>query len=412
MATIASRTSRRPLTERLVGVRIPIWFAVVCSRLIVVASGAAGALFTSRVGGWERIDPDRVSTSLGSVGNVLAASMVRWDALGYLGLAHNGYSKPGSLVLFPLYPVLIHLVAVPVRSAVVAGVLISVVTFAIGLALIHRIASEEIGRRTADTTVLLLAFAPFSFVFTAVYTESLLLACLAGSFYLARRDRFVWASVAASAAALTHIEGVLMVAPLAFMYWKSRGRPRELRRLWSPSMLALALPPLTLAGFFVYLHARGWGWLAPVTSQNVSNAGRTLVGPPIVVLESIQDVVAGLNRTVHGMPPAGGLFAPGVQNIIYLGVLVIAILALINAWKRLPKEYALFAGLVMLVCTSSAVAQEPLKGFDRYLLPIFPLWIGAATWLEQRKLTSAILRISTVLLVFYTVEFARWVSVF
>jgi Gpi18-like mannosyltransferase len=59
-----------------------------------------------------------------------------------------------------------------VGSPVLAGVLISLVAFTTGLALVHRIATEEISARVANTTVLLLAFAPFSFVFSAVYTES------------------------------------------------------------------------------------------------------------------------------------------------------------------------------------------------------------------------------------------------
>ena len=56
--------------------------------------------------------------------------------------------------------------------------------------------------------------------------------------------------------------------------------------------------------------------------------------------------------------------------------------------------------------------MEPLKGFDRYMLPMFPLWIGAAAWLQERRLMPIVLTITTVLLVFYTVEFTRWISVF
>ncbi len=85
--------------------------------------------------------------------------------------------------------------------------------------LVHRIASEHVGRSAADATVLLMAFSPLSFVFSALYTASLLLALLAASFYLAEHDRFGWACVAAAAAAVTHIQGILMVPPLALMYW-------------------------------------------------------------------------------------------------------------------------------------------------------------------------------------------------
>jgi hypothetical protein len=390
-----------------------VWLvaAVVCSRLIVLAAGSAGALFTRPLA-WRMFDPTGISSGLGSVGNVLAASAVRWDAIGYITIAQHGYTTAGSTRWFPLYPLLMHVFAPAVGSPVIAGVLISLTAFGIGLTLVHRIASETLGSRAADATVLLLAFAPLSFVFSAVYTESLLLACAAGTFYLASRGRFRLACVVAACAALTHIQGILLVAPLAWMYWESRDRTLSLRRLWSPDLLALSLPPLALGGFFLYMHTQGWGWLAPITNQNVANAGRTLVGPPIVLFDSVKDVVLGLHHTFHGAAAAGTVLPSLYQNLTYLVWFTITILGLVIAWRRLPKGYALFAGLAILVCTSSAVTLDPMQGFGRYMMPIFPLCIGLAMWLERHRLTGAVVTISTVLLVVFTIEFTRWVSVF
>lgn len=415
VTTVDAARSRTPIVRRILEctpVRgMPLWAAVVCSRLIVLAAGSAGALFTHALSGWQLYDPTRISTSLGSVGNVIAASAVRWDAIGYVTIAQHGYTTNASTLLFPLYPLMIHVVALVVGSPVMAGVLISFSAFAIGLTLVHQIASEEVGPRTADATVLLLAFAPLSFVFSAVYTASLLLALSVGAFSLARQGRFVLACIVAAGAALTHVQGILLVAPLALMYWKTRDGTSSLRRLWSPSMPALALPPLALAGFFVYMHTQGWGWLAPITNQNAANNARTLVGPPIVLFDSVKDVATGISHTLHGLP-AMGAFDPNFQNMTYLILLMIAILGLVIAWRRLPKEYGLFGALAILICTSSAVAFRPLQGFGRYMLPIFPLWIGAAAWFEKRRLTPAAVTISAVLLAFYTMEFTRWASVF
>jgi hypothetical protein len=111
MATIAPRTRTRPTATDRIAVSLPLWVAVVCSRLIVLAAGAGGALFTGQVSGWQQLDPQRLSSSLGSVGNVMAASVFRWDAVGYVGIAEHGYTSPRSTVLFPLYPLLIRVVA-------------------------------------------------------------------------------------------------------------------------------------------------------------------------------------------------------------------------------------------------------------------------------------------------------------
>jgi hypothetical protein len=412
MATTVMAKRRRWPPASGTGLRISVWQAVVLSRLLVLAAGSAGALFTRPLPGWQLYDPFRLSKSLGPIGNVLAAAVVRWDSVGYVTLAEHGYQHAQSTVLFPLYPILIHCLTPLVGSPVIAGVLISLSAFGVGLVLVHRLAREQLGAGVADTTVLLLAFAPWSFVFSADYTTSLLLMCGAATFYLAQRDHFVLACVAAAAAAVTHVQGILLVAPLAVIYWKSRGRTFELRRLWSPSALALALPPLALAIFFLYMHARGWGWFAPITNQNAQNASRTFVGPLTTVFDSFKDAFIGVHESLgSGAPPTGG-FGPGPQNMIYLVVLGIAILGLGNSWHRLPREYTLFALLAILVCTSSAVALEPLKGFDRYMLPIFPLWIGAAGWISERRVTAAVLAVSITLLIVETIQFTRWVSVF
>lgn len=415
MSAIAERvalSSALPIPQRG-SIRMPIWLWVVASRLLVLFAGASGAAFAPVLPGWQRVDPTGLSVSMGPLGNLLGAASVRWDAIGYLTVAQHGYTTANSTVLFPLYPVLIRALTPPGVSPIIAGVLISLVAFAVGLDLVHRMTRWQLGKRTADVTVLLIAFCPLSFVFSAVYGASLLLACAAGMFYLARQGRFVLASIAAACATLTHIQGTVLVVPLAYMYWKSRGCPRDLRGLWSPCLPALTLPPLALAGFFAYLQSQGWGWLAPIANQNYAYAGRTLVGPPLVVLQSLRDTIVELNQTLRGTAlPSGGIYTPGTQNLINLAVLALAVLALISAWRRLPTEYALFGLLAILVCTSSAVAMEPLKGFDRYMLPIFPIWIGAAYWIEKRTLTSVVLAASSVLLVIYTIDFTRWLSVF
>ena len=415
MSAVADRvavSTAIPVPRRS-NIRIPIWMLVIGSRLLVLFAGVWGAAFSPAAPGWRSLDPAGISSSMGQVGNLLGAASVRWDAVGYLSLAQHGYTSAQSTVYFPLYPLLIHALTPAGGSPVIAGIFISLVAFAVGLVLLHRLTRWELGKRTADATVLLLVFAPFSFVFSAVYTASLLFACAVGTFYLARQERFVLASIVAACGALTHVQGVVLVAPLAFMYWKRRGCPRDLRGLWSPSLPALALPVLSLGGFFAYLYTQGWGLLAPVTNQNATYAGRTLVGPLLVVLQSLKDTVIELHQPLYGTSvDPGSVFPPAIQNLFYLAVLAVAILALVSAWRRLPSEYALFGLLAIILCTSSAVAMEPLKGFDRYVLPIFPLWIGAAAWVEKRGLTPAVLTVSSALLVLFTIDFTRWIPVF
>ena len=161
--------------------------AVCASRLIVYGAAAIGSLTLRREQGWTAVDPSHVTLSLGKVGNLLAASAVRWDALAYLHIAQNGYTKASYTVFFPMYPLLIRLFGAVFGSNVAAAMLISAVSFVLGLRLLYRLTELELDSRAADAAVLLLAFAPMSLFFTAAYTESLFLALSVGAFYAARR---------------------------------------------------------------------------------------------------------------------------------------------------------------------------------------------------------------------------------
>ncbi len=215
--------------------------AFVLSRLIVIGAGVAGALAVPRRAGWTMFDPLRLSARLGSVGNVLAAPALRWDSIHYLAIAEHGYARASDTAFFPLYPLLIRALGYMLGSDPLAGVAISTVSFVVALALLHRLTELELGRSAADATVLLVALAPLSFFFTALYTESLFLALSLGAVYAARRERWPLAAFLGALATVTRVPGVLLVIPLAVMHLKTHRRPD--RGVWW-----LLLMPGALAG--------------------------------------------------------------------------------------------------------------------------------------------------------------------
>jgi uncharacterized membrane protein len=380
--------------------------AFLLSRLIVIGAGVAGALGVPRRAGWAMFDPLRVSARLGSVGNVLAAPALRWDSIHYLAIAEHGYAVAGNTAFFPLYPLLIRVLGFALGSDPVAGVATSTVSFAVALSLLHRLTELELGRRAADATVLLLALAPLSFFFTAVYTESLFLALSLGAVYTARRERWALAACLGAVAALTRVTGVLLVIPLAAMYLTERPGLRRVRGLgW------ILLVPAALAGYLGYLAARGSGALAPLTAQTGAQHGHRLTGPIETICGAVRAAASGLRSLGTGpiyQPTLGGPFAAGTESIVLLAVFAIAVFALVAAFRRLPLAYAAYAGAALLVCTWSPVAGQPLKSLDRYALTIFPLWMAAGAWISERRLTRATLLVSAGLLAFWTFQFATW----
>lgn len=272
--------------------------AFVVSRLIVATAGVAGALAVPRRHGWAAFDPLHLTERLGSVGNVLAAPAVRWDSIHYLAIAEHGYAAAGNAPFFPLYPLLIRALGYLLGSDPLAGIAISTVSFAVALVLLHRLTELELGHRAADVTVLLVALAPLSFFFTAVYTESLFLALSIGAVYAARRERWALAATLGGLAAVTRVTGVLLVLPLAVMFLKEYRRPG--RRLgW------ILLVPAALACFLGYLAARGFGAMAPLTEQTGAQHQHKLTGPIETVLAAVRAAASGL-RSLH----AGSIYRP------------------------------------------------------------------------------------------------------
>lgn len=408
MATIARPLPTRVAVAARLSGRPRLWLAVVSSRLLVVLTSSAAALWISRVRGWEGFDPSRSTLSFGSVGNVLSASAMRWDALWYVDIARNGYRGATETVFFPLYPALIRALGTVTGSEVAAGMAISMAAFAVAIWLLHRLTELELGRQAADTTVLLLAFAPLSLFFTAVYTESLFLALTLGAVYAARRQRFGVAIACATAATLTRVPGILVLAPVAVMYVRGANH----RRL---TTVALITPLLALGGFCLYLRSLGYGLLAPVTNQEGAAHEHSMAGPLATVVDAFARGIAGFWQSLGQIKPVevgvGGPFSVPFQNAIYLTVLAICALALVEAWRLLPKAYAIYATLVLICCVWSPVADMPLRSLDRYALVIFPLWMSAGAWVAKRRLTWQLTTISALLLSFYTVEFARWVFI-
>lgn len=382
--------------------------AVVASRLLIAAMGALGETQWRRWPGWLNFDAARMTQHFGSVGNALAASAVRWDSIHYINIARHGYQTRANTVFFPLYPLLISLVKLPLRSAALAGVVISAVSFAVALVLLHRLVSRELNVRAADAAVLLLACAPLSFFFTAVYTESLFLALTLGVFELATRGKWFCACAVAALATVTRVPGILLLAPLAVIWWR-QGHRRDLRTL-----APLALPPLALAAFLAYLHSDGFSWLAPLRNQKEVHQ-HSFVAPISTLLDAVRDGIKGFQHALSGdqllSSTSGSPIIHGTLNAVLLIVLINTVLTLILAFRRLPLEYGVYSTLIVLVCLCSPSAGIPLRSLDRYMLVAFPLWAVAGDWLARRRLLWPVLVISLLALCFYTIQFARWTMV-
>ena len=497
-ATVRARLG----TERTAALR-DVWLSVWSSRLLVGIAGSGTVAVLGFGPVRHAFDPPGVTRGFGWLGDVLAAPVARWDAAWYLVIAHYGY-KPefGGFTaprdaFFPLYPLGLRALSDVGFAPVVAGVGLSVGAFMVALYGLHRLTALEVARlrrgssawgigppgKTGDAprarggalgflglagpgpgserlakldsrevarlAVLLTAFAPMAFYFSAIYSESLYLALSVGLFLCARRGRWGTAALLGALASATRSTGVVLILPLLLLYlygpredreperiatWRSDSlpagrsfagcarpmlagfidalRPRyRLRRdaLW------LALVPLGLVLYMAHLALAGGDPLAPFHAEAVWK--RHFAGPYGGIWDGTKAGIAGLRQLLsfqrgHNYYPAAGgsPFIDAGHNVLLLAFLLLAIPMLVGVLRLLPLAYGVYVLAALALPMSYPVAPQPLMSLPRFLLVLFPLnmWLAVTLVSRPRVLTRAVLVLSGLAMAFFVAEFSTW----
>jgi hypothetical protein len=334
------------------------WRALWVSRLLVWIAGIGAVAVFGVVTRRAAFDPPHVTSGFGWLGDLLAAPAARWDAAWYLVIAHYGYlpglAAPRS-AFFPLYPLGIRGISEIGVPPVVAGVLISLVAFALALYGIHRLTTLEAGRllgvdrrrlaagekavggmhgdgpvaggrdngaidpaartrarvharggEVARLAVLATALAPMAFYFSAVYSESLYLALSVGVFWCARQGRWAWVGVLGALAGATRSAGLVLALPVVilYLYGPREDRPPDFppgrRRIagirykvCGEALWLLALP-LGVLAYAVYLALAGGSALEPFHAQEVWD--RQFAGPYVAVWDAARAAFEGVRQ--------------------------------------------------------------------------------------------------------------------
>ncbi len=316
----------------------------------------------------------------------LVALHDRWDAYWYLDIARNGYALRGesqaNVVFFPLYPLLVRLVALAVGGDfVLAGWLVSSVCLALAAALFARLVEEfHPGIDPALPVVFLLAH-PAAFFLNAVYSESLFLSLTLAMLLAARRGRFWAAGIFAALASATRVAGLFAGVLLAAEFIHAHG----LRGLLTRRVFALGLAPLGLLAFFLHHGVVFGDFFLFFEAQR--KFGRDLA-------------VTAADLAVRNSP---GLVVRLLDYFFIASALAAAAWALF----RLRVSY----GVYMLVTLAVAVASGSLLGAARYTMVLFPIHLAGAS-LRSPPLRFAWLLGSAFLQALYTLCFVNhyWTS--
>jgi hypothetical protein len=427
------------------------WRALWSSRLLVWVAGVGTVLALGFGPTRKAFDPPGVTRGFGWLGDLLAAPAARWDAAWYLVIARYGYRPDLGVytaprtAFFPLYPLGLRAIAWLGVPPVLAGVLLSVAALALALYGIHRLSTLELSRtalagervaHAARLAVLLTAFAPMAFFFSAVYSESLYLALSVGLFWSARHGRWMWVGVLGALAGATRSTGLVLILPalLIYLYGPREDRPPDRdaasRAAWSSRVrvpvalipryrprrdaLWLALLPAGVVLYGAYLALAGGSALAPLHAQEVWS--RHFAGPYVgawdglkAAFEGARQLLSFQRRHVYFPTGADSPFVGAGHNLMLFAFLAAAAPAVVGVVRRLPLAYGMYVIAALALPLSYPVSSQPLMSLPRFLLVLFPLGIWLAAWLAERpRLQRPVLVASGLLMAFFLAQFATW----
>lgn len=330
--------------------------------------------------------------------NLFLDGWLRWDSGWYYDIARNGYSDQpqnelgqSNAAFFPLYPLLIRAATFIVPNFFLAGLLISNLALLVALIVLFHLVTMLYNAEVARRSLVLFLVYPFSFYFSAMYSESLFLLTIVLSFYLAEQGKWGWAALFAAAAGATRLVGILMVVGLFVLYLEKivfdwgKIRPNI---LWIPLGL---LGPLSFMGYLsIHFGNPFLAWESQFVSGWGTEIGLTAIINTIRSVESIQDLAAGQYAAI---------------NLIHLTTFVVALMLTLLAWRRPNKAYTVWAILTLLVSFSL------WRSMGRLAAVVFPVFIIAALSLKESQYQT-IVYISILFLALLAILHAHfyWVS--
>ncbi|HEY0516510.1 MAG TPA: mannosyltransferase family protein [Solirubrobacteraceae bacterium] len=379
------------------------------SRLLVFAVAVVVVAIAGVDAGNERnFDQPALTHPFSGVLDSLLSPLARWDSAWYLDIAHSGYGGQSS-AFFPLYPLLVRLVATVSApgALLVSGYVVSLAALFGALYLMHRLVALELGSsELARGAVLMLALFPGALWLGAPYSESLFLLLSVGAFYAARTGRWAVAGVCAALASATRSAGIVLVVPLVILWWKSRDRrARDLG--W------IALAPAGLVAYSVYLAASIGDGFAYLHLQAVWF--RSFAGPlgavpdgAVAAWDGLRQILSGQRAHVYFTAAGGDPIGVGWHNLELFGFLLLAIGAVVGVLRRLPVAYGAYVVAALALPLSFPVGPEPLMSLPRFLGVLFPLFMWLALVCRTPRRRAVVFAAFGLGLAVFTARYATW----
>jgi len=254
---------------------------------------------------------------------------------------------------------------------------------------LYRLINLDFSRKKSFLAILYLLFSPWAFFFVAVYTESVFLLLTVLSFYFAKKNKWLSASISGGLAVICRLSGVFLFVALLAQYIISEKKQNKKNY---KNIFWLALMPLSLLGFMSYLKARTGSFFSFLSNQTAYNRKFTM---PWQTIWNELRVFWAYIKTEQ-------IIEATIIFWVFLA-LAISIYLLIKKRKEIGASYSIYCWLSILIPLFSGTTTS----MGRYLLVLFPIFIAAAL-VENKRFKLIWLSLGLLTLVYFSFLFVGW----
>jgi mannosyltransferase PIG-V len=334
----------------------------------------------------------------------------RWDAPHYTDLMVYGYQYddlgnltntygyrqvyPGELelyiVFYPLFPWLGWLVNALIQAPVLSAFIVAGIASLFVGPLLYRLVRHDEPPDVALRSAWFMLIFPTAYFLHIGYTEALFMALVIGSFLAARTDRWWAAGLLGGLAALTRINGLVLLLALpveAATQWYMQPRnDRRFRWEW----LAIGLVGVGF-GIYLLLNYAVYGTPFQFLAVQHDHWFKSLAAP----WDAIQSALGWFSP---GHTPDEKLMYGGME-LLFVGIGLVG--TVVTAFRFRPSWFAWMAGNLVLFLSTSFLLSTP-----RYALTLFPLFVALALPTRRSWLLVAVSLASIAGFVYFASRFA------
>jgi Gpi18-like mannosyltransferase len=326
-----------------------------------------------------------------------------FDGEHYLTIALQGYGNLEQ-AFFPLFPWLIKTLVYPLRenlsALLISGLTISHLAFLVALFLFYKLIRLDFDNKVAKLAILFLLVFPTSFFFGAIYTESLFLLLIIGSFYAARKEQWWIAGILGAMASATRVVGIFLLPALLWEWGAIRNWKLEIRN-WRKmtSFFPLLLIPLGLLLYMRFLASYYQDPLMFFHVQPEFGAGRS--ADKLIMLYQVFWRYFKMIMTTKWDPLYFTVWLELLTTSGFGALLGFAY------FKKIRLSYLIFGALAYIVPTLTGT----FLSMPRFVLVLFPAFIALAL-IKNKVFRSLFFVLCSLLLALATIFFTRgyWIG--